>query len=393
MIIAFEPVSYSFSLTWDTQIIKASDGTEQRMAVGGPPRLDINAQFLLDLDDLREVRSMLFREPDAVHEMVLWHEETQVIGSTGADNIVIPQVAADCLAAEDRRLILRVAGEDDHVATVTAVANVGDDYQLTLDPAPAAVYRAAPTRVLPLYEVYLRDNQTTSRWRLNEVGRWAMSAVGKTFFTGAGTGSIDIPTFDGHLMLDVPSSIGEKDTLTEQHQAMIEGLGSDVGPAVPVTQMAFGDIAREAKFAWHSDEDRQFWKNFLYTVEGRRRPVLTPTWRPDLELAAPTAATGDEILVLDTPDLRDWWTADSHKRLAFMFSDGTFEAGKVVAIDDNLDGTLTLTLDDPLTSGDDIEFISFLETVRLANDRVEVEYAAGQGRFDLPLVVVQDLTT
>lgn len=385
MIIDYDPVSYTATLAWDTVIIKTESGIEQRAARVRLPRLDISEDVLVEPADAKALRASLFTAPAALHEIVVWHEETFVLGSTGVDNIIVSGLAGDCLAAVGRRLILRLADHDDHTAQVTAVGSSGSNYVLTLDPAPAAALRDRPTMVLPLMSVQLKDNATTNRWRLDNIVRWKVETIGRTFFSG-GTGADALPTFDGYVLLDVPSSIDDSG-LAEQHQGALAG-GDAPGYVDLTTGAIAGDISRAARFGWITETERQFWKLFLYTVEGRRQTFLHPTWREDLELAGPTAASGSTLDVLDTPDYRDWFA--THKYLALMFDDGTFEPVKVTLVTDNLDGTLTLTLSSAMTTGDTIAYISLLETVRLASDEVEFQLQPGGASFELGLTVVQD---
>jgi hypothetical protein len=391
MIVSQEPDSFVLRLTWDTEILKLAGGKEQRFAHERLPSIEVEASFVLERAELAEVRTRLFRDYLLEHEIVLWIFETTVAGSTGADNIVIDELSAAPLAEVGRRLLIRVPGLADHEAEVTAVGAVGSDALLTLDPPPPAAYRATGVQVLPLIGIHLQDGQATGRWRLNEAGRFNLSAVSTSFFESLGAGGAAVPEYDSFYLLDIPPSIDDREMLTEQHQAAVQGLEA-LGPTSPVSHYEYGDIARQAKFSWNTEADRQFWFTFFAAVEGRRMPFLFPTWRPDLVTAEDPVDTATELVVTDAPDYREWWAARSHKRLAIMWSDGTFQPVTVSAITDNLDGTLTLDLTDPIEipAGAEFEYLSFLEIVRLAEDKIELSGEHGQYRFNLPLVTVQD---
>ena len=392
MIITEEPESFTFRFVWDTDVRKMQNGSEQRESRIQYPGIEVDAEFVFDNEEaMRAIRAALFTGPTTAHEIAFWPMEGRVTGSTAANNIKVAAKDSAMLAAIGNRLFLRKAGEDDHIATVTGVALAAGVYTLTLNPAPAAGLREAGVSVMPLLGIYLYDEPTTSRWRLQNGMRWSLRAVSRVYFANLGLGGDDPSEHDTMLLLDAASVVAKDETLAEQHQGGVMGV-SLPGTLESVSLYDFADIARQCNFSWHNSTDRQWWLNFLLIVEGRRQPFLHPTWRKDLLTDTDPVDGSNELLVLDDPDYRPWWAAVSHKRLAVMWDDGTFQPVTVEDITDNLDGTLTLGLASNIVvpSGATFLQLSFLEVVRLANDTVEFKYDAGAATIDLPLVVVQD---
>jgi hypothetical protein len=383
----YEPESFTWRLVWETDIVRPRSGVEQRAAIVRMPRHEFDAEYVLDLEDLREVRSGLHAGAESTHQLPMWSHEAPVIEFDGSGNVVIDSLHSEAFPV-GRSVLIRDEEFGDFVGEITDSEFDGGTVVLTLDPEVGSAYHKPDVLVTPLVDVYVHDDLTTGRWRLNDIGRFDLKAVSQAYFETMGFGADALPTFDGYYLLDVPPSIDDDEVLTEQHRADVTGMDG-AGVLKPVTGIARGDVVRQAKFAWHTPADRQFWLKFLWAVEGRRVPFLTPTWRPDLDLTHAQTADTDELDVAASPDFRTWWTlVPSRRYLAVMFEDGTFEAAEVTAVTDNLDNTHTLTLAATLTTGGPIAYLSLLEVVRLASDVVEVTCLHGRGHFNLPLVAV-----
>ena len=73
--------------------------------------------------------------------------------------------------------------------------------------------------------------------------------------------------------------------------------------------------------------------------------------------------------------------------MQFLLADGTVQYRDVTSAVDNHDGTQTLLLNTGLTAT--VTMVSFLETVRLDVDAIDVTYQAGGSHAELPMRVVQ----
>lgn len=132
-------------------------------------------------------------------------------------------------------------------------------------------------------------------------------------------------------------------------------------------------------------------KGFLANRVGRYIAFWAPTWRQDLELAVPAAAT-DTTLTIKSCGYTAYVFPSAPVRavLALIAGGPTVTPATVTAAVDNGDGTETLTLSSPAGVALPVDgMVSYLTPVRLESDSVTIAYAHSEfARASTPLAEV-----
>lgn len=392
----YEP-PFTWSLEWATDVLKMEDGTEQRIQVLRDPRERVQVTFRIDHLAFRELRAALFTAPADTYQVPLRWEGRAVAAAITGTSAVIESSHADWVAVDQAVLVENAAG-DSYATTIDGVSGHPGTATLTLADAPpmGLSFPAGTTMVIPMLGVLLEDNQPLGAYQqdidLDGLADWQITGLAAGFRATWGTGAT-LTTHDGIVVLNLrPVTDG---LAQEQVAAGIERL--DFGT---VTATAWGravaDIRREHLFFVQGNAERAWLLKLLYTLKGRQKPFLMPTWRTDLVLSQqPNGTTAIQIYgppnVEGVDYVADWWPSVAHRRLQFEFSDGTVAYRTVTAAVDNggvQDLTLATTLSNP--GGATTVRVSFLETCRLDEDRADVVFEnANAARVSLSMRTVQ----
>lgn len=386
MIIPYPVDELTHVLAWQTDILKAWNGTEHRAAILSGPRESLDLGYLLDDDQddqaIHAIRAALFADPAGTYQFPLWHEGLAIQGDAGGGaTVTVSSTYADWLNADQAVLLI---GPDPSVYFTGTISSADKTVPtaavITLSGTPAAMI-AGYTHLYPLVTVVLPDGQPMVRWRLDG-GLWRTGGMVSDPFRTYGTGA-SLTSYGGLTVLDeVPLGVNRAE---EQIRGAIEI--HDYGAVIAASSSVnYSDIHRSHEFHINGDADRQYWKKFLATVRGRQRAFLLPTWRDDLIAAANPAGTA--LLVASTPSYIAWFSSLAHKRLQIELADGSVNYRTASGVVNNGDGTHTVTLTASITGT--VEKISLLEQCRLANDEVTVEYGKScQGSIAFGSLVVQ----
>ena len=375
------------TMAWRTDVLKAWDGTEYRIALATVPRDRYELGIPLDDADVRQVRGWLLTDPAGTYEIPLRHERLLATSAVTVGTVAVGTTTLSDWAVVGQRVLVEslLDPDDYYTAAITVVAAS----LLTLDTLPPGgmTFPAELTAIAPLVSVLLENGQAIGRYQVN-AGRWSLVGRAAAPRSSFGAGAT-LVTHDSLTVMDrMPRAAG---LAQEQMAAGVEIL--DQGGAIATAwSRTVSDVRRS--HTWqiaNTAAERQWWKKFLGSVRGRQKPFLLPTWRHDLDLVSNPAGTSLIVEGPPTPDapgyVTTYWPSLAHRRVQLLKSDGTVAYRTISAAVDNLDGTQTLTI---ATLTATVTRVSFLETVRLDTDEVTVDLVAAEyGDLELPCCVVQ----
>lgn len=375
-----------WTLRWATDVNEAYDGTEQRASLATLPRATYEGDIHLTAADLAALRTLLASDADAAFNLPQPFETVASVNPITGTTITIVPTYVDWNTVGRQIRIVRPDGTA-YVTTINTVG--GGGATLTVDDSPpAGTWPAGLTTVTPMEALQLEEGQAMSRWP-KAAGRWAFSGRQATARALTGTGAT-LTTYGGFDVLtykqNADGMAGEQVLFGTQFQ--------DAGGAM--TSSSAWSIGKPRRVLSHlilGSLQRQWWNAFLTNRRGRWRTFLCPTWRPDLLATTFTAGAGTIRISASYADyLTSWWPSLAHRKLQIEFADGSVIYRTISAAADLGAGIteLTLTAALPGSFPAALSCLSFLELARLDTDELSIEWAqAGEGRIQLPIVVVQ----
>lgn len=404
-----QPNAYGLSWEFDTEVLTMRSGLEQRIASRTIPTERVDNQYLLgDLDDvdqdasadLRALRADLFVNAVEPWGLPYWHEgAASAIDITGTA-ATVNATYLDWIVANQYVWVVGPNPTDAYYTLIVSTGGTLSARTLVLGDSPmdwgfvGDEFPANATFIYPIAGV-VADRPVLGR-NQGADGEWRLKGTTQTRWNALGTGG-SISSFDSLPLLTVrPIMNGQ----AAEEQFVTDADRQERGSTI--LQSAMRDvnaIARIHNFVSAGPAEWAYWKKFFTTVVGRQKVFLLPTWRHDL--IAPAGLDGTTTLVVtspsatygtDQPDYaNDWFPSLAHRRLQFLFSDGSVAYRKVSAAvqsGDEQDLTLTTSIDEPV--GTTLERISFLEQVRLGQDRLDFSIQQGRVvRFGFSSLVVQ----
>jgi hypothetical protein len=370
-------------LRYRTDILKSYDGSEHRHALLQEPRVSLEYSYLLEDDEVRHLRADLFNGLEDTWRIPLWHEPFRVTAavSAGAGSITGAFTNNDIEAGQYAYIDREdgTLGEFIEVQSITATT-------LTINGVTDGAYPVG-SHVYPALSAVLRNMQGIARLPVG-LSPFSLTADATEFHPMGGSGA-SVSSYQSLSLLDRrPLNESPAEELFDKALERI-----DFGAKLEIfTGRTYADIVQSRMFLVKDRAELQFWEKFCDTVVGMREPFYFPTWREDLVLYEQPTPGGSTIRVLDSPNYEDEWDpSDAHKDLQLETStDGDIQR-RVNSIVDNLDGTLTLTLDSalPATGGFSVSVVSFLERCRLGNDVVRFTHFSNFSVVETTVTTIQ----
>lgn len=378
----------TFTYQWQTDVIAALDGTEQRISGLAKPRASYSFTSLLSDAQQREVLATLAGSAAEAPVFLLGitYEAVEVASSTSTTITVHTPVDGGVLQYVDwdepgQRIVVRhpVTG-----ALGEAVIQSSSGAVFTID-ADLTAFAVPGALLMPAQGVYLDANQDLPRYQA-ALSEWKLSAFADRFRYGS-TGSVGrgatIATHDSLPVWDW--GIEVNGTVS---QGLLSGVDRvDLGAKISAVQ-AFARSNWNRTLGMHSDRRRAFqWlKKFLDTVVGGRKAFLLPTGRPDL---VPIGDANSGTLTIDSSAvdyIATWYPSLAHRRIKIVKIDGTSAYRTIESTTDN-GATQDLVLSSALSGA--IDHVEFLETARLEGDSVTITWDGRLFAAPMSAVVVQ----
>jgi hypothetical protein len=371
-------VTYS----WQTNVLKAWSGLEQRVATLGAPRQRYECVSLLTDAQWRVILSSLVANAATAQPFLLGltYEALPVTGG-GGHNVSVPSTSlSDWLVAGQRAVV--VSPDQNTVIGCVVQSATGTTITMDVDVSAAALSGGI---VAPAMAVFLDAQQDFKRYAVN-VGPWTLKArallygFANSMIMGVGA---TVNTYASMPLWDRGTVI--RDTVSQPLDSGVDLV--DLGGVVAdISGWSVSDWGLQLEIQSAAPADFQWLKAFLSTVRGMQVSFLAPTWRPDL-IPIGDASSGTLKVSADAQYATTWFTSLAHRRIQLKMTNGTIVYRTVSTAVDNGDGTQSLGLDSAASGA--IAMVSYLETCRLTSDDAAVSWDGAVMSCTLNARVVQ----
>jgi hypothetical protein len=359
---------------WLTDVIVATDGTEQRAGLRAVPRRSMESKLIsLTEPEVKEkVKQFLF---DVAGQVVIpyFQYATPITVSvlTGALIVTFDQAATDMRVGEYALILTKTS------QMLCKIASFGAG-TATLDSA-LLIDVPAGSIIAPAFASVIENRQSLRRYAVNEVSEITVDstvATARAAFSRPGS-TATITTFDGYPVLDKRPLANE--LVEQQFDTGYERFDYDTGTIEQITRWKFTRDEGPRQYLIHRAQqpaEMDYWRDFLDQLRGRLNPFLMPTYRKDLYMAATPADASITLLISGSDYGSNFWPNAPYKYLYLWTASGQV-CVKVTGVTITTGGDSLCTLSIALPSGSgyrSISFISFLLKSRLASDEVKLEH-------------------
>lgn len=381
------PDKFSVTFEWLTDVLRAADGTEQRIAIWNHPKVTFALEYNMVGDEIdgdtdlarRVIRSTLTNNPDETYQIPLRYESSFLTAdaANGATQLFLNYDRAIDWVGNGRKVYVEAdENEDGYTALISSYSHIGSDVRLTLDTAAPNALDKTRVRVSPVVNIQPMDHQTLGRYRV-EAGTWSITGVLQTLYMfNQGTGITVFTNTEGYNVWLREALQNSTDLLGEDFEAGWEIVGEPLMEAY--SQFPKALIKRDLTFNLDGLDDWRYFKAILFPCLGQQVPFFRPTFRDDLTLNAQPSSPSNVLVVADLPNYADYYAnADTFKRLALFLSNGSVLTVRVTSVTD-LGSTLQLVCAETFARGaNTIDRVAFLETTRLGSDAVTLTLDRG----------------
>ncbi|MCP4993147.1 MAG: hypothetical protein GY934_05085 [Gammaproteobacteria bacterium] len=372
-------------LVFDTKILAAVDGTEQRIANRKTPR----SMFEMTIKDNRKMMEMLLMDRQSkVCATPAWHEPSflSVAGSVLDTTVTVNTTAYANFYVGGHAIVFTDEYTYDalEISSMTATT-------LTFTSALTNAY-AVKTQVMPLMVAYFQHNVSMAKALYNEQTFNLQLKVDATDNDIADSSAFN--TYDSKVFLDGPNLV-EGGELAEAMERKVLVLDNMHGSFDEFSQ--WDRAKRNSNKGFKTNTRQELWelRQLLHFLKGQQVSFYIPTFTKDL-LPNTTLISANSTFTMDnvgyTVNARDRAPKDFFR---ILLLNGTELTRTVVSSSEVSTAVEQLTVDSPWPYNiepEDIERIDFLEKVRISVDDIVITHynALGQSKAILPIKEVFD---
>lgn len=353
---------------WLTDLLISESGAEQRRSLRIDPRRDFAARAIIEGADRTMLDASIRVFGGGAWALPIWPDVQLLAAPVAAGAFEIPCSTTSRDFVVGNLVMLRGDAARPYEAAQVAAINVSS---ITLErplqrtwPAGSRLYPMRSARFMR-QPVAKRVTDTAweldMRFRLDEPSAWAAKV-----FTDSYRGK---PMF-----LDRPD---ETESLDVDYERFLAGL--DTGIAYPhvVDTAGIGFALQKHRVVLHGREERNEFRKLLYALRGRQVSVWVPTHADDFALAAPIGLASNTIVVRSCGFAGIGIGHAGLSDIIIHRTNGSFYARRITGVTVIDDATEELMLDAPIPDAvatTDVYRISFLQLVRLDDDRIEINH-------------------
>jgi hypothetical protein len=372
------------TLSWKTDVLRAYDGSEQRIEVRSRPRREFAYDFMATGQDAARTLTALQGWQNRLYALPVW---------TDTARLELPVLAGDqalVLDADTRSFqpgASLVIYQDARRFELAEIDTVGDTIQLA-----SGVSRPWPvgTRVYPAVVARAPSAMPMQRHTGSVLTGRA------TFLCSAQDTWPYLPAapapdvYNGHeIITRQPNWIRP---IEFDSQYAYELVDNDTGVWETTPTEAFSRL--QHRYAWLLKDrtEIQRFREFLGRRRGRAKPVYVPTYTEDFRLLETVAGTATRLLVEDNGFATLLGASATHQHLVVRTRAGGFYPRRIVDAVAGLDDTASLYVDTALgfdLAPADVAGIHLLLLCRLAGDQVLMQWRTnGVVTVETPFVSV-----
>ena len=360
------------TLEWNTSILKSFNGTEQRIKLRQSPRQFFKLRLFLNTDKKNsQYEALLFARQKLTWLIPVWTEfaEHTTAISTYDITITVDTTFADYRAG-NKALIWKSETEYEFVAIESVT-----DSLLTLDRSYAILNNYTGTKfIMPVRTAYMVSQNRKSKQNSPVAFVDMVFAVkDNTDITGY---TVDAD-YDSLNVLIVPAFMDGAHLESSDADSITLDYGTGVFSVV--SNSTYNFLAQSHLFFNDTKQAAWEFRQFLYSLDGRQKTVLIPTFRDDLTQTDDIETTDTAVNIEHINLTYNMGANDLRAYIGFYFTaTNVLIVRKITAIAEisstkeqiSFDKNLDLTT---VVSAGDCE-ICFVDKCRLASDKVEIQW-------------------
>jgi len=358
-------------LAFRTNIIQATDGSEQRISLRKHPRQSFDLRVKTELGTERQrLQAHLFGWHPGVFGVPVWFEARYLGADAAAGAFTI---AVDTTFGDFRLESLAIVWESSEKFNALEIESMTAT-SLTFSSPLTEAFTAGQALVIPLRVAVTGTDIDDARSLVNldEIGI-RFEVIDNQVDIGS---TAAFATHNGKVLLEEPNLVAGS-TLQDNLNRRIDRLDNEIGSLIQYTDWAASHFASRKGFLAPSYQRVWEVRQLMHALRGSQVTFYVPTFFPDLEVVG-DLAVGSFLMDIRHIGYTSFVNGqEPNKSIWIRLVDGSRLTRQVTgAIELDAD-TERLTVDDDWPSTipvGDIDIVSYLRRVRIADDRVRFSH-------------------
>lgn len=384
---AFADIPVTEQWQWLTDVIVSHNSTEQRIALRGSPRVNIEYSFILESELARLAQYARWYKTLNLDIVVPYFQYATLITAPSAQNTSQLFFDPEQTDVRDNENVV-IVNPQNELGLIVELNQVNDNGATTDQPLGQAIeagWTIAPTvtsRILNRTQLTFQQatgvmNVRADAVRIRDV--FTNPRVTTTFVTHDNLIVLERrPVDQAQEVFDAGYQIIDNETgLPDSKSSWPHVLVS--GPRTFLVQRIFNKA------------DMEYWKAFFDTVRGRQVSFLFPTFLTDLTLFSVPSPGSTQMFVNEIDYTTLYFPYESFKRVRIELVNGTVIYRTILQATIEPDNSVLIELDNPFgTTTDDVDIrkISYLNRMRLDSDTVTWSHGAMDSRVQISMKTV-----
>lgn len=283
-------------LVWKTDIMKAADGTEQRVALRRFPRQQIEFEALLPRDyDRNEFNSFIFDWHSRVFGVPMWWDARLLTANAVISDTVVSITSTDFAEFRVGGLAVLIAYDADGNRTADTLeisAVSASPAQVTFTSGIQNAYTAGQAVLVPVVPGVVSDGVARSRLPAGQQ-KVTMSFLSVDNDARATEDATAFKSWNGRTVIDDLNFMDNE--IRENFRKKITRIDGDTGE---IAQSSTEDRSTPtSEKRWNVETAQKSWevRNLLYALHGKQTSFYLPTFGKDLELQAAVSVGSGSI--------------------------------------------------------------------------------------------------
>lgn len=371
--------------TWNSDIIRSDDGTEQTIALSLLPRREFSGNYTFhSRSEIRRHVAAMFALSAAQFVWPNWPYLVNVKAAIapGVSSIYCTTSRSDFREGAEAFII---EGELYERVTIDAIFA---DHITLVDPVVGSFTKRA--NIVPLVYVYSNDNSAFVR-RAADGSANSSFTFNEYGFTDPFIREDDEATLELFNSLPV---LNKRAIGTEFTEALSTGIEpTDYGGQQSIrSRWNNSQYQKALQYLVNrvlDPQDLLWWKTFLNYCLGATNVFYVPSFREDFEIYTNAAGGGTTVVIANTEYSEHYAGAESFSTIVISRADGTQHFATITGVSTAL-GRDTLTFTPALPAGDwsEDQMVSFLLKCRLADGMVSLEHSSTASVLSLSIRTV-----
>ncbi len=359
------------SIRWNTNVLEAYDGTEQRIQIKASPEILLSYEVITHDYEMRELDSQLHMWQAEVFTVPIWSDYHKLTAELPISSTVIPNLTL--LSGQDYKeggqIIFWQAWDVYEIANIETIGASS----VTLSRATDFTWGVG-TIVMPVRACRMSKQATAERFHSNlsrlpvqfisdDIDLWIDEVEGSIIYQGT------YSVLEGE-----PNRVdSQKDTYSRKIELLNPGTGRVFYEDTRTTTRL------DRSFQWMLQDRSKILelKTWLAFRRGKLKPAWVPTWQNDLVLAE-TLSQGGTAAHFEQTEYETYYNlAEGRRDIRVELLDGTIYYRRITAVSLDPDTHMILTMDTAFPEDiipANIRIISFMGLHRLSQDTVELQW-------------------